>query len=646
MTSSPTYSAYLAPIELRLELPTPVYGAMLAIWQLRPQLQRWFPLHRNRAADYVRFLGWCTMHGRKEYALLRELPDWDEALNRPMSLPRLRGDEWGLTFTVGMFLLGVARHRNAISPVLASIPERKRLAHWYWRGRRLEHHMPPPPDWQLALLKQEFSTTEAFVGALRRSKADAHMTPAQIAEGYGLNDVLDRWQNLPDDISGHPRVDLILPSFWRMAVGKLPLQITRTLKLMRHRLTSLPDEPDIYRVMQRMATYDGVGLEPAYTDSGPESHSGMKMPQGNLPFGVNLFGYAKGELGIGEDVRMVARALKAVDVPCCIINVQPGADVSQHDTSAEDLLSQQPRYAINLFCMTGIEHVRFLCENGAQIFQSRYNIGLWPWELPRWPSTWQHAYATVDEIWGISRYTAAAYVDAAVPVEVMPLAVTAKPVADIGRLEFGLPDDTYLFIYAFDFNSTLARKNPDGVISAFQKAFPKGQGKSVGLVLKVSHVRTDDRRWRRLIARIQTDPRIHLIDRMLRRREILALYRCCDCYVSLHRSEGFGRTIAEALLLGKQVICTDYSGNRDFCRPERVGLVGYTMRPLKAGEYFCAHGQVWAEPDIEHAATLMRQLVESPLPADEPGFDHGYQAAGSAYRKRLEKIYLENFLGR
>lgn len=629
---------YLQPVELPFPLPTGLYGAMLAIWQLRPTLQRWFPLHKARTEDHLRFLAWCALYGRKEYAILREIRDWDGELNRPAALPPLKGDRWGPSFTVGMLLLGVARHRNALSPVFGSVAERHRLAHWYWRGRRHVHHMPEPPEWQLDLLRERFASPEAFIDGIRRVEEDDGHSAQELIASYRLEDVAVRWHLPASDLPRPAPAALEISVWWRKVAGKLPVYLTKTLKLARNRLTPVPAEPDVYQVMRQLPLM--AGELRAATASLPCSQGAGRA---TLPFGVNLFGYAKGELGIGEDVRMVARALKAADIPFCIINVKPGADVSQHDSSADDWLSEQPKYAINIYCMTGIEQVRYICELGTATFRGRYSIGLWPWELPAWPRSWAHAYDTVDEIWGISRYAAQAYRQAPVPVHAMPLPVNAKPVADLDRAHFGLPEDEYLFVYAFDFNSTLGRKNPEGLVKAFQRAFPRRQRQAVGLVLKVSHLRKNDPRWRRLMTVIRADPRIRLIDRMMRRPEILALYRCSDCYVSLHRAEGFGRTIAESLLLGRQVICTGYSGNMDYCNANRVALVDYNMRPLKRGEYFQAHGQSWAEPSVKHAAELMREIVLNPRPAEHPGFDLGFAATGRIYQERLREIYRQYF---
>jgi len=367
----------------------------------------------------------------------------------------------------------------------------------------------------------------------------------------------------------------------------------------------------------------------------------LPVSASSYPFGVNLFGYANGELGIGEDVRLVAQALDAQGIPFCIVNVKPGDNVSQQETSADRWLVDEPRYAINIFCTTGIEQVRFGIEQGFDFWQGRYTIGFWPWELPQWPASCEHAYATVDEIWGISEYTAKAYRNAQRPVIPMSLPVTVDNVAPLGRPDFGLEEGVFLFVFAFDFNSTLARKNPEAVIEAFQKAFPEGSPEPVGLVIKASHIEPRNKAWRRICKLIEKDRRIHVIARTLRRPEVLALYRCCDCFVSLHRAEGFGRGLAEALLLDRQVVATAFSGNLDFCSEDRVGLV--RSRPVAVGEreYFHGDGQRWADPDIEHAAEVMRDLYANPKPIKSAAVDFSPSTLGRRYALRLNELKSE-----
>lgn len=623
---------FLAPLSVPFRLPTAMYGAMLAIWHLRPILQRRFPLHKGESRDFLRFLAWCAVDGRRQYALLRSIPDWDADLARPIALPAIKGDCWAGGFSVAMFLLGVAKFGYSFGAMLDSAAARHRVASTYWRGERLKRHLPPPAQWQCNYLARRFKTADALVNTIRHRKNDAGKSHRELIEEYGLAELQNAFKapTAPDGILAGPadsqRITL-LGRIRRSPIG-LPVEIVRPVSWLMEQLSPRPSESQLAGITCRIPATQ------------------RPLPHCEYPFGVNLFGYARGELGIGEDVRLLALALEAQGIPFCIVNVQPGADVSQRDSSAEQWIVDAPRYAINIFCVTGIEQVRYALENGLDAFHKRYTIGFWPWELPSWPASCNHAFSLVDEIWGISRYTANAYRHARLPVLAMPQAVSIDSVAPLNRADFGLPDDDYLFVFSFDLNSTLSRKNPAGVIRAFQRAFPTSRGEAVGLVLKASHVKENNKQWARLRALVDADPRIHLIDRTLRRPEVLALYRCCDCYVSLHRAEGFGRGLAEALLLDMQLIATGFSGNLDFCTEDRVGLVRYEKRDLKPNEYFHAEGQYWAEPDIAHAAQLMREIRANPLDVHAGEFDFSPAGAGARYAQRLHEIRTKLNLSR
>ena len=326
--------------------------------------------------------------------------------------------------------------------------------------------------------------------------------------------------------------------------------------------------------------------------------------------GVNLIGDA-----YGQDLRTAAACLENIGIPFSIFNFPPGANVSQQDTTPQGRVSDELPYDINLFCIAGMETVRVFLLHGRSLFDRRYNIGWWPWELPEWPKSWADAYALVDEIWAASQYTGDAYRKSApVPVRQVPLAVTldttsSYPSSDFGRPHFGLPEHSYLFYLPFDFDSTTERKNPWASLRAFRAAFP-GKRKDVGLVIKVMHASPDDPNWRRLQAEIGADKRIILIDQSLSRHELLALYAACDCYVSLHRAEGFGRGVAEAMLLGKSVIVSDYSGTRDFAYGPHVHPVEGRLVRIKVGEYPGASGKErWFDVDVEQAAQRMTSLA-------------------------------------
>jgi glycosyltransferase involved in cell wall biosynthesis len=196
-----------------------------------------------------------------------------------------------------------------------------------------------------------------------------------------------------------------------------------------------------------------------------------------------------------------------------------------------------------------------------------------------------------------------------VPVLDMLPAAELGPFPVLPRSHFGLPQDKVLFLFSFDMSSVMERKNPLGLIRAYARAF--GRDPRYALIIKVTRGHTEPSNWQRLQQAADEAGAI-LIDRILARDETTALMNACDGYVSLHRSEGFGYTMAEAMLLGKPVIATGYSGNLDFMTPSNSLLVDYQLQPLTQDFPPYPRGAVWAEPSVEHAAQLMRWVVEHP----------------------------------
>ncbi|MBE0436377.1 MAG: glycosyltransferase [Methylomicrobium sp.] len=376
-----------------------------------------------------------------------------------------------------------------------------------------------------------------------------------------------------------------------------------------------------------------------------------KIPFSKRPFGVNLVGYAFGQLGIGEDVRMAARALLAANVPMTMLDFPPGSDVPQNDRSMERYVSEQGPFGFNIFCMTAEEHGRFYLNCGESQLQDRYTIGYWPWELGNWPKNWEMMLEFVDEVWVSTRHIYDALAPVChKPLMVMPMTVELGSITRFSsrkraREHFGLPEKAKLFCFSLDLKSYFQRKNPQACIDAFLDAFPTDQytEKQVGLVIKAHKPAMKDLNWERLKKLAARDKRIKIIEGTLSRPDLLALYQACDCFVSLHRAEGFGRGIAEALQLGLYVITTGYSGNVDFCKAPHADLVRYRLINVEKGQYPYPDGQVWADPDISHAAELMRCFVRGKKSAikktDWPEFSAG--EVGQRYKTRLEVIYDE-----
>jgi len=410
------------------------------------------------------------------------------------------------------------------------------------------------------------------------------------------------------------------------------------------------------------------------------------VPFAERAFGVNLIGHAFEVFGIGEDIRMAARALQAAGVPCCVIHHPASNGATCSDRSLEPLLCTDPAggpYAFNLVCLAAPIQARWLLQAGLDPLRERYTLTAWPWETQQWPKAWLPLLEVADELWPSSAFTAAALQQPAasstMPLQVMPMAAEVPdpdrfccPSArQAARARRGLPQEAVIFGYGFDLNSTAIRKNPMGALEAFQLAFPLPHlpatfgreinhhplSHQVALMIKSFPPQAESAEWHWLQLRAAEDPRIHLVVASLERDELLALYGCCDVFLSLHRSEGFGRGMAEALQLGVDVIATDYGGNTDFC----TGPLAHPLRcqevPIPLGAYPCADGHRWGEPDLEHAAALMQQVAARRLamaadpeaaaldPSRDPAVLAGYRerfsfaAAGARYRARLEKLW-------
>jgi glycosyltransferase involved in cell wall biosynthesis len=365
----------------------------------------------------------------------------------------------------------------------------------------------------------------------------------------------------------------------------------------------------------------------------------------SLPFGVNLFGHVRGRSGVAEDARMAIEALEAADIPYSIHNVEPGASMPDEERHLESMQAQRP-YAFNLFCMPAPTSAAAMLKIGKVALADHYNIGFWPWELPELPDIWRPAYDLVDEVWASSRYSYAAYCRSApCVVRHMPMAVSVAASDGCDREDFNLPGDIYLFGFAYDGLSSSARKAPLACVEAFTAAFP-AMDEPVGLIIKALRAE-DDAQWRLIVQAAERDPRIHLITTSFTRGRLLDLWRCLDCFISLHRAEGFGRNIAEAMLLGKPVIVTAHSGNMDFTLPDIAALVPARLRPVQVGDYPFGAGQYWAEPDIAKAAEHMRRIANDAMECDGKGTagrihiarHYGADVVGAAWRAQLTRIY-------
>jgi glycosyltransferase involved in cell wall biosynthesis len=357
--------------------------------------------------------------------------------------------------------------------------------------------------------------------------------------------------------------------------------------------------------------------------------------------GVNLVGYFDAVLGVGEAARQMIGALESEHIEVATIAMSASASPRAQTLAVETVA---PRFPVNLICVNADMVPAFAQQVGASFFADRYSIGYWWWEVSRFPDRWLGSFGYLDEVWAGSRHVAEALAEVSpIPVVRIPPPVEVEEPPARTRAELGLPDG-FLFLFVFDYASVFERKNPLAIVEAFTRAF--GEGDGAALVLKCINHERDPSSHARLVAATSGRPDVHVIDRTVAPAEKDAMIAACDCYVSLHRSEGFGFTMAEAMWLGRPVIATGYSGNLDYMTPENSYLVDFELVPIGDGVEPYPPDGVWAEPDVGHAAALMREVFDDPSGARARAArgqaqlraSHSREAVGRAITRRLARI--------
>ena len=364
------------------------------------------------------------------------------------------------------------------------------------------------------------------------------------------------------------------------------------------------------------------------------------------PSGVNLVGYIRAEMGLGTVARGIASALDAASIPFNVINLEQG-NTSRHDdlTWAHREVSSSP-YDITVAAVNPDNSFNLKLHVSREILGRTYFIYVWFWELPELPDEWTSEFKFADEIWAGSRFIESAVsLKSPVPVVRVPPVVQVPDGGGLPRTHFGLSDQRFLFLGMFDTHSFLERKNPLAVVRAFKKAFPENTS-DVGLILKFNNPDQRDPVTRAVMEEVRGRDDVSIINRNMTRQEVTSLISVSDCFVSLHRSEGFGLGPAEAMYLSKPIILTNWSGNTDYMTSENSIGIDYEL--VKLGQDYGpyrAH-QHWAEPDVDQAAYWMKKLFTEPALAQRIGkrgqetikTNCSPEAVGRLIQERLDQI--------
>lgn len=353
--------------------------------------------------------------------------------------------------------------------------------------------------------------------------------------------------------------------------------------------------------------------------------------------GALIVGYVEANLGLAESTRGLARALARHDVPFGIYPYNVAVEDRHIGPFMPERYDRSGRWDVTLFEANGDQIPDFL-DQFAHKLQGSHAILRSYWELAEAPAGWAKRLSHFAEIWAPTTFVAQAFRKVFEgPITLVPPNVSVAAERHLPRSAFGLDESAFVFAFTFDYSSIELRKNPLGLLSAFQRAFPDPDER-VGLVLKATGASHHGPETRAVLAEAaRRDPRITVIDRTLPRDEVLSLIRGCDAYVSLHRSEGFGYGMAEAMALGRPVVATDYSGSADFLSEATGYPVPCRLVPVRAGDYPHGEGQVWAEPDLDAAAASMRRVRQARAERE---------ARAVAGRLLIERRYGEDAVGR
>jgi glycosyltransferase involved in cell wall biosynthesis len=364
------------------------------------------------------------------------------------------------------------------------------------------------------------------------------------------------------------------------------------------------------------------------------------------PLQVTLVGHPFSPIGTGRALRVAFAACRSVGIETTVRDVWGFQTPEPAQAKYIAPFISNDYGAVNVFHLNGNEVETALDRIGP--LPVGYNIIVPFWELPRYPAEWARQLERFDEVWAASDYIRQSLAAAVhCPVIHMPIATEIALDAFCVRRHFGIPENSYTFLFIFDCRSYIMRKNPQAVVECFRRLLDARPWSRACLVMKLHGLEAAPAEVQDFLTDLHDlNKRVVVLTETMTEVEAHNLIRCCDAFISLHRSEGYGLGLAEAMYLGLPVIGTGYSGNMDFMTPDNSILIGYRLVPVPPGAYPHAEDQYWAEPDLEEATARMIGLVDDSVTGRAIGArgsrsirtSFSYRATGLRYMQRLNQI--------
>jgi hypothetical protein len=366
---------------------------------------------------------------------------------------------------------------------------------------------------------------------------------------------------------------------------------------------------------------------------------------GDIP--VTIIGHPWAPIGMGEQLRSHLLACNAMSLHHKVFDIFRYAQRTDaaHEQVLNGLECQSVPPGIRIFHINGdeVERVIEAFEARGNSFADGYNIIVPAWELPAYPKIWARQLRKFDEVWALSRFVGDSLAAAGIASHLVGQGVEMPVGPCLPRRHFGIRESAFVLLNFFDLSSYASRKNPQAVQELLERIRQDSPFRDVQMVLKVKNGERGGEEW---AAGLKSDPQVKVIAEPLDTFGVKSLINACDCFVSLHRAEGFGRGLGEAMALGRLAMGTGWSGNADFMTAENSLLVEHGMIELRRGDYPHWKGQSWADPRVDHAYALLRPVLDDPARGREMARQgqadvlrtHGSRAVGLRILERLEAI--------